>query len=244
MIVPAAGNVPDRPRGLSCQTPPSAHKIGRQPAQSYRPKGTIRCNVRIHPQGAEQPAATAPKPTADATEIRRALDLLTDGLIEVRGLHVPAGRGKPIIVAGYFDDPDKAARAAAALDTRKPAGIYIVLNQIDPALFARSPNQLTDGLATTTSDNDIIRRRWLPLDFDPKRKSGISSTEDEHASAEDIARECSAWLSSLGWPTGILADSGNGSHLLYKIDLPNDAATQRSLRLLWPPLPPSSTAAE
>ena len=26
----------------------------------------------------------------------------------------------------------------------------------------------------------------------------------------------------MGWPAPVLADSGNGAHLLYRIDLPND----------------------
>jgi hypothetical protein len=42
------------------------------------------------------------------------------------------------------------------------------------------------------------------------------------------ARDCRAWLTGQGWPLPILADSGNGVHLLYRIDLPNDqAATAR-----------------
>ena len=53
---------------------------------------------------------------ADAVEIQRGLDLLAvpGGVAEIRGLHVPAGRGKPCVVAGYFSDLDKAAQAAAA----------------------------------------------------------------------------------------------------------------------------------
>ncbi len=54
---------------------------------------------------------TAPaKPAADIAEIRRALDLLTvpGGVVEIRGLHVPTGHGKPCTAAGYFTDLDKA----------------------------------------------------------------------------------------------------------------------------------------
>ena len=176
--------------------------------------------------------ATPAKPTADVAEIRRALDLLPipGAVVEIRALDTPTGRGKPVTVAGYFLDLDKAAQAAAALDARKPVGVYLPLNEVNPALLARSPNQLTEGLKTTTSDNDIIRRRWLPLDFDPKRPTGISASEDEHCSAEDAARNCAAWLSSMGWPAGILADSGNGAHLLQRIDLPNDETSAALVR--------------
>jgi hypothetical protein len=171
-------------------------------------------------------------PAADIAEIRRAIGLVavSGGVIEIRAPKIP-GRGKPYTVAGYFTDLDKAAQAAWLLDSRRKApGVYIVLNEINPALLARSPNQLTDYLDSTTSDSDIIRRRWLPLDFDPKRPAGVSASEDEHCEAEDLARECTAWLHSSGWPLPILADSGNGAHLLYRIDLPNDEASTALVR--------------
>ena len=173
-------------------------------------------------------------PTAEAnlTAIRQALDLLAvpGGMVEIRALDVPVKHGKPIIVAGYYSDLAAAAEAAAELDSRKPAGVYIVLNEINPSLLARSPNQLTDRPKATTSDGDIIRRRWLPIDFDPKRPAGISATEDEHCAAEDVARQCASCLDSLGWPAPILADSGNGAHLLYRLDLPNDEASTATVK--------------
>jgi hypothetical protein len=171
------------------------------------------------------------KPAADVAEIRRALDLLTvpGGVVEIRALKIP-GRGKPHGAAGYFLDRDKATQAAAALDARKAGGVYLVLNEINPDLLARSPDRATDHLDPLTGDGDIIRRRWLPLDFDPTRPAGISATEDEHCNAEDVARTCAAWLSSLGWPAAILADSGNGAHLLFRIDLPNDETSTTLVR--------------
>ena len=77
---------------------------------------------------------------ADVAEIRRALDLLAvpGGVVEIRALKIP-GRGKPHSAAGYFTDLDKAAEAAAALDGRKAGGVYLVLNEINPALFAQAP---------------------------------------------------------------------------------------------------------
>jgi hypothetical protein len=178
-------------------------------------------------------STTAPaEQAADVAKIRRAIDLLTvpGGVVEIRGLDVPARYGKPLTVAGYFTDLNKAAEAAATLDKRKAVGVYLVLNEINPALLARSPNVLTDGLKITTSDNDIIRRRWLPLDFDAVRPAGISSNEDEHAAAEDVGRQCAAWLSSQGWLEPIQGDSGNGWHVLYRVDLPNDEATTVLIR--------------
>lgn len=170
--------------------------------------------------------------STQADTIRQALDLLAlpGGVVEIRGLHVPARYGKGMTVAGYFSDLDPAAEAAATLDTRKAAGVYLVLNEVNPALLARSPNMLTDGLTPTTSDADIIRRRWLPLDFDSVRPAGISANEDEHAAAEDMGRRCVAWLASQGWPEPIQGDSGNGWHAVYSIDLPNDEASKNLVR--------------
>jgi len=174
---------------------------------------------------------TTDLPQADIAEIRRALDLLAvpGGVVEIRALKIP-GRGKPHGAAGYFLDRDKAAEAAVALDNRKAGGVYLVLNEINQALLARSPDKTSDHLDPLTGDGDIIRRRWLPLDFDPTRPAGISASEEEHCNAEDVARQAAAWLSSLGWPAGTLADSGNGAHLLYPVDLSNDEASAALVR--------------
>ena len=77
---------------------------------------------------------------------------------------------------------------------------------------------------STTSDADILRRRWLPIDIDPLRPSGVSSTDEEHGLALAKADEVARWIAGLGFPEPVRADSGNGAHLLYRIDLPNDEA--------------------
>ena len=46
----------------------------------------------------------------------------------------------------------------------------------------------------------------------------MKSTSFALAKAEEIAR----WITGLGFPDPVRADSGNGAHLLYRIDLPND----------------------
>ena len=66
----------------------------------------------------------------------------------------------------------------------------------------------------------------FPSTSTPTARPGISSTDDEHEAAISRAIECRDWLRGLGWPEPILADSGNGAHLLYGIDLPNDAESK------------------
>jgi hypothetical protein len=59
------------------------------------------------------------------------------------------------------------------------------------------------------------------------RPAGVSSTEDEHAHALQRAEIVAEWLSAaLGWPAPVRADSGNGGHLLYRINLPNDGPSR------------------
>jgi hypothetical protein len=93
---------------------------------------------------------------------------------------------------------------------------------VNPDLQARASNKLVDYAKQTTSDADIIRRAWLPIDLDPVRVSGVSSTDLEHEAALELAGTIRTDLKENGWPDPFLCDSGNGAHLLYHIDLPND----------------------
>ena len=152
-------------------------------------------------------------------------------IIELRAL----GKTKGVVQSGYYKDLKKFEDTIGILDkTGEHKGIYFVLNKINPALYARRPDSLStpkDGIATT-SDADIERRRWLPIDFDPKRPSDISSTDEEHEAAIERAKEVRDHLRSLGWPDPVLADSGNGAHLLYAIDLPNNESASESVELV------------
>ncbi|HOJ97821.1 MAG TPA: hypothetical protein PK024_13395, partial [Methanospirillum sp.] len=74
-------------------------------------------------------------------------------------------------------------------------------------------------------DEDILHRRWFPIVIDPRRPSGISSSDREHTDALEKAEKIRQFLSDMGWPEPVFADSGNGAHLLYRIDLPNDSAS-------------------
>jgi hypothetical protein len=160
----------------------------------------------------------------DRAAILKACGLLFEPgqVIEVRGLDaVTRAWRKPHTVSGYFDDWEKLADAAVNLQAR---GIYVTLNPVNPALLARAHNRLRDLGAgdPATGDGDILRRRWLLVDCDPVRPAGISATDQEHTLALARAAEIHAWLTAQGWPEPLCADSGNGGHLLYRVDLPVD----------------------
>ena len=162
----------------------------------------------------------------DRAEIDRAIALLfklSDG-VEVRIPKTRAGT-----VAGYFDDLTVMATAICGADASyRPSGVYFVLNEINPALLGRAYNRLRERAELTTSDNNILRRRWLPIDLDPVRPAGVSSSDEEHEAALDRARTIADDMAT-EWERPMIGDSGNGAHLLYPIDLPNDAASLKSV---------------
>jgi hypothetical protein len=159
-------------------------------------------------------------PKADTDEIRRAAGLLCvpGAVYELRALGTSKGT-----ISAYYNYLDRLASAAAACsDRRKAEGVYLTLNPVKDALLARASNHLREYVKHTSADVDIITRRWFPLDFDPVRPAGISSTDTEHNAAIQRAMTAREMLAGFDLPKPIFADSGNGAHLLYRIDLPND----------------------
>ena len=128
-------------------------------------------------------------------------------------------------VSGYFDDLTKLAYHAEYWSGVAPS-VYLTLNPVKRDLLARAANRIERRARHTTADHEIAKRTRMLLDFDPVRPAGVSSTDDEHAAALARALECKEWLSSLAFPDPIFADSGNGGHLIYGLDLPNDESSR------------------
>lgn len=169
---------------------------------------------------------TIPTPAGDLDEIRRALALMVEPGTTVE-LRIPETKGTGGIVAGYFTDLEKLARAALQWSGRA-ASAYLTLNPVLDDLLARACNRIETYTKSgfCTKDKEILRRRWWLVDLDPIRPKGISSTDTEHEAALRRAWLCRDWLSEQGAPDPIFADSGNGAHLLYRIDTPNDEASE------------------
>lgn len=153
-------------------------------------------------------------------EIKRALSVLLERN-SITELRVPKADGGPL--TGLFDDFDALALAAAELSGNVP-GTYVLLNQLKQSVARRVENRLRRA-TVAVKDADIERRRWLPIDFDPVRQPNTPSTDAEYEGAIALAKECRAWLRDRGWPNPVFGASGNGAHLLYPIDLPNDPAS-------------------
>ncbi len=138
-------------------------------------------------------------------------------VFEIRIPH--AGRRRT--VAGWFDEPETAAQAAREYDGAH--NVYVTLNPCASPLLARAHNRLKPYTQQTTADSDIAARQWLLVDCDPVRPAGISSTDGEKQAAWETAAEVRAYLNERDWPAPVVADSGNGYHLLYSLELTNDA---------------------
>lgn len=150
--------------------------------------------------------------------IQNNLDILLekDDIVELR--IIGAQRG---VMSGYFNTSKALADAAAPWSGGVP-GIYVTLNKCNPEILVRSENMLRTRPPEATSDADILSRRLLLVDLDPKRPPGISSTDAEHELAIAKAWEIKEYLNKEGFPDPIIADSGNGAHLLYRIQMDND----------------------
>ena len=167
--------------------------------------------------------STSPPPLFDEVQVLRTLKLLLPAgqvtELRVLGATLRGNRGWPAVLSGYFDNPRKLIAALYSIESAR--GIYIVPNVVNPALLARAVNRIKRaGNGELTGDHDIVARRWLLVDCDPVRPAGISATNTEHEAALARTRIVERYLRDQGWREPVVADSGNGGHLLFAIDLP------------------------
>ena len=189
----------------------------------------------INPGGADMTDTTS---QADIDEIRRAISVICqpEQVVELRAISVSTPKKTyPHTVSGYYNDMEALARDAAKVAVYAKT-TYITLNPVNQALLARAVNRCRAIVDKdpTTADGDTLRRLWLPIDTDPTRPADISSTDAEHNTALALAGTIAEDLQGMGWPQPAKGDSGNGGHLLYRIDLPRDdgGLVQRVLQAL------------
>lgn len=153
----------------------------------------------------------------DEAEIRKALQQLNpeNDLYEIRII----GKGKPI--SGYFKDADTLIEKLKTVNLNH-VNVYMTLNQISSDLFARQQSECFVAGANATQDKEVVGYKYLFIDLDPKRATGISSSKEELENAYTLAGKIYQFLKDLGFEEPIKAVSGNGAHLLYRIQLANN----------------------
>ncbi len=144
---------------------------------------------------------------------------------EVRELRVLKHNRWGHTASGYFETPEQLIPAAERFDGT--ANIFFTFNPVNPALLARANNRIVEKAAHATADDDVVRRRWILVDCDAVRPSGISSTDAELAETRDLALRVATWLAEQGYPELITSMSGNGHSVLVPVDLPNDTESTR-----------------
>ena len=129
--------------------------------------------------------------------------------------------------SGYFRDIDSIVNAIQKYAAQENAQIYFVLNKIDDDCYKRAQkDKIVNYVKPTTSDADIVGRKWILIDFDPKRKTGTSSSKEELLKARDVARRTYDFLIDQGINPPVVAMSGNGYHLLVRVQLANSDENQ------------------
>jgi len=177
--------------------------------------------------GEADPPDDAPKLPIEERAKAHALEYLRavaepGQVVELRALGCPKYPSKR---HGYFDDMGALATAAIQASFAFNAELVaLTINPVETVLLARAKNTFVK-CEHATSDEHITRRCFLFVDTDPDRPAGIASSNSEHDAALALAKHIQEELSRLGFPEPILSDSGNGSHLLYRVDLPNDEAS-------------------
>ena len=152
------------------------------------------------------------------SEIRKAIQLLKDPgeLFEIR---IVSGNKKQLL-SGYFTDVDVLLKQLSSQGLRDK-NVYISLNRIDRALYSRTQHDRFVLGPTTTSDHNVTDYEWFFVDLDPIRIADVSSTDDELAQAEKSMYAVADYLAGIGFKKPVMALSGNGYHLLYKVNFPN-----------------------
>lgn len=163
----------------------------------------------------------------DETELRKAITCIkpNNELFEIR--IISSRYRQP--VSGYFKSIDKAVECLKKQDL-KDSNVYIVLNGINEACYSRKQKDCFLQEKTTTSDTDITVREWIMVDFDPKRPTGTSTTKEQIAKAKQKMIEARMFLVDQGLSKPIVAFSGNGYHLLFKIKMKNSEETRDLLK--------------
>ena len=163
-------------------------------------------------------------PVSKRDEILRAANVLFEPrqLVEVR----LKGRDGHI-ASRYYKDHEKMAAVLAKEDaSEKWAAAWWTLQQL------KAGAHVGKQTGETTKRADIDNYRWLVIDIDrtdkQSKKLNASSVEKEQLLA--VASEVMAWLAERGVRDCILADSGNGYHILIKLS--PLAANERNYELL------------
>lgn len=159
------------------------------------------------------------------SEIRKAIAVMKpdNELFEIRVI----GKNKRIY-SGYFKGADGLIRELSKQDNN--SSVYITLNNIQEACYGRTQNERLIEAKETTVDKDIAGYKWLMVDLDPERPTGVASSNEELEEAKQLGNKIYGFLTEFGFEKPLIAESGNGVHLLYQVHLGNNENNTKLLK--------------
>ena len=148
-----------------------------------------------------------------------------DPVVEIR--LIGPFNGRKGIMSAYFTDCESALEAVSQYG--EGINVFAPFNRIKEACANRKQlGQFMKTESASTADVDIERRQWLMVDLDPVRPKDTNSSEAEKQEAYKVMKRVGTYLRDQGFRSPVIAMSGNGFHLYYKIDAPNNDETRQT----------------
>lgn len=158
--------------------------------------------------------------------IRQWYDVFKDNkeLVEIRILDPETKRS----YSGYFTDIETILRE---IKRYEKCNLYFTLNVIDPACYSREQHdKISTRPKSTTSDNEILARKWCLIDVDCEKPSDTNSTDEEKELAKSVVNNVYKFLRDEGFEQPVICDSANGFHLLYKQAMISNAQNTETMK--------------
>lgn len=158
--------------------------------------------------------------------IRQFYDIFKDNheLVEIRVLDPNTRK----TYSGYFTDIETLLSAIKPYDK---CALYFTLNKIDDACYSREQHdKISTKVKATTSDNEILSRKWCLIDVDCEKPSDTNSTNEEKELAKVVVNNVYKFLRDEGFEKPVICDSANGYHLLYKQDMQSTPANTEVMK--------------
>lgn len=144
--------------------------------------------------------------------LRQWYDVFKDNkeLVEIRILDPNTKKS----YSGYFTDIETILREIRPYEN---CNLYFTLNVINDACYSREQHdKISTRPKSTTSDHEIIARKWCLIDIDVEKPADTNSTDEEKVLAQDVVNNVFKFLRDEGFEQPVICDSANGYHLLYK----------------------------
>lgn len=161
--------------------------------------------------------------------IRQWYDVFKDNqeLVEIRILDPNTRKS----YSGYFKDVETLLRAIKPYDS---CALYFTLNVIEDACYSREQHdRISTRPKSTTSDAEIVARKWCLIDIDCEKPSDTNSSDEEKELAKVVVNSVYKFLRDEGFEKPIVCDSANGYHILIKQAMKsNDENTETMKKFL------------